>query len=148
MALSTRQKNNIILFTCLIMFALLNLMDRYLNSKADFMPLFDEEHSVYRIEFQGLVWDLEQGVWHCNLIQVSCNKTGKFWSTLQARPFTEPTLIDQDSKPIRFYIQGASAVLIWSWFPKQGLIQSQSKRWYQLPHSTNEQLNEFVVFAR
>ncbi|MBL6735064.1 MAG: hypothetical protein ISP86_04200 [Shewanellaceae bacterium] len=148
MALSTRQKNNIILFTCLIMFALLNLMDRYLNSKVDFMPMFDQEHPVYRVEFQRLVWDLNKGVWHCNLIQISCNETGQFWSALQAKPIAEPQVVDTDSKPIRFHIEGASSVLVWSWFPEKSLLQSHSKRWYQLSNAVNEQLNEFVVFSR
>ena len=130
------------------MFVLLNLMDRYLNSKTNFMAVFDQDYPVYRIEFQGLAWDLNQGVWHCNLIQVSCNETGQFWSTLQARPVTEPQSILANSKPIRFHVQGSTSVLIWSWFPEQSLLQSHSKRWYELSHSVNEQLNEFLIFSR
>tara|TARA_B100001094_G_C18195036_1_gene810172 strand:+ start:241 stop:687 length:447 start_codon:yes stop_codon:yes gene_type:complete len=144
MALTTRQRNNIILFTCIFFILILNITDRLIRNSQNYLPLFDEEYQLERVEFLGLVWQSNQLSWQCNFTHIECISNGMFWQELQASPIDIPKDTLHSNYVIRFTLKNPETVLVWYWYPEQALLQSHSKHWYKLPMLAQHKLKYFV----
>ncbi len=105
MALTTRQRNNIILFTCIFFILILNITDRIIRDSKNYLPLFDEEYQLERVEFLGLVWQSNQLSWQCNFTHIECVSNGMFWQELKALPVDQPQEALHSNHVIRFTLK-------------------------------------------
>ena len=148
MAFTTRQKNNIILFTCIFFILIINITDKFLRDAQNYLPLFDTEYQLNRVEFLGLVWQSNQASWQCNFTHIDCVSNGLFWQDLRALPIDPPQQELHSNYVIRFTLKNPDTVLVWYWYPDQDLLKSHSAHWYKLPMLAQRKLKYFVEHQR
>ena len=144
MALTGKQRNNVILLSCLVLMVLLTVLDKFTQNSKHYLPVFDAQYVLSKVTFLGYQWQMEDNQWQCNFQEGTCKETGQFWSELKAAPSKDPEHILGQSYTVKFYLQGVTDPLVFYWYPDQSLLQSQSKRWYTLPKFASYRLNKFI----
>lgn len=144
MALTTQQRNNIVIWACLILMIMLTALERFTQNEKQYLPVFDTQYVLKEVKFVGYQWQMSERQWQCNVPDGACEESGLFWSELKAAPTEKPEHILGQSYAVKFYLQDVTDPLIFYWYPDQSLLQSQSKRWYTLPKFASYRLNKFI----
>ena len=98
------------------------MLDRLIEPKENFLPLFDHEYQLKQVEFLGLSWLKKDKIWRCNFHHIACSEYGQFWANLTALPIDSPLEKLEAHHPILFKLENYKKALIWYWYPDQAFV--------------------------
>ncbi|GLP97537.1 hypothetical protein [Paraferrimonas sedimenticola] len=131
--LTRRQWNNVTIIGCVFFIGLFSLMQRFDDSMADAVPVFDDSNALQSVSLGLRQWHLSpQGQWQCVPESTDCQKQGALWAELALLPLVAHPIPDETSQTLVIQTQ-SGASLQWQWFAQAGVLRSHSDNWYQLP---------------
>lgn len=145
MALSRKKWNNIIIFSTVLMIAILTLISEKTSEvPSDVPPLFDQQSPLSQLQFSQL-WLHKGSQWQCHEKILNCHIWAKAWSKIRVSPVPAQQALsahNDTEKPIKLTILIANnnQPQAWLWYKKQGLLLSPSSNWYLIPPSLREAL--------
>ncbi|MGL5360014.1 MAG: hypothetical protein ACRDBI_09930 [Shewanella sp.] len=144
MALSRKQWNNIIIFACLFMVALLTFMDnKTRNIPSDAKRLFDDNAPLAQLQQDGLWLHRGASAWECAPEVLNCEEWANAWQTVQISPLASPSLAEHPQEII-IQIVDILDPQRWLYFPLDGALKSPAGNWYQVPPSLRSQLQPIL----
>ncbi len=152
MALSRKNWNNIIIFSSLMMIAILTLLnDKTADLPSDAHPLFDEQSPLAQLQVNE-IWLSKGSQWQCHESVLNCQVWANAWSQIQLSPVADQQALfehDNADKPLELVILIAdnSQAQTWYWYQHQGLLKSSANNWYLIPPSLREALNPIIKIS-
>lgn len=145
MALTRKQWNNIIIFACVFMVAVLTFMDRKThNIPSDAKRLFDDHAPLAQLQLDGLWLHKQTTQWECDTKILNCDEWANAWQTVLVSPLAKaPQSAD---KPQELVIQIADIAdpQLWFYFPIEGALKSPAGNWYLVPPSLRAKLQPII----
>ena len=149
MALSRKKWNNIIIFSTLMMIAILTLLDdKTADLPSDAHPLFDEQSPLAQLQVNEL-WLSKGSQWQCHESVLNCQVWANAWSQIQLSPVADQQALfehDNADKPLEvtILIANNNQGQTWDWYQNLGLLRSSANNWYLIPPSLREALNPII----
>lgn len=148
MALSRKKWNNILIIACVFMVAVLTFID----SKTGKMPddahaLFDDNNQLTQLQLDGIWLDKSGSQWRCDKQVLNCQSLATAWSELMVSAITmSADEIQSLSDPVTLTIaiNHQQQAQHWQYSPKEGILQSASNNWYQIPPSLRSELAPII----
>ncbi|MGL4613787.1 MAG: hypothetical protein ACRCVV_07805 [Shewanella sp.] len=144
MALSRKQWNNIIIFACLFMVAMLTFMNNQTqNIPSDTKRLFDDNAPLAQLQLNNLWLRKQASAWTCAPEVLNCEEWAHAWQTVQISPLATARAGDN---PLEIIIQIVDIPdpQRWLYFPLEGTLKSPAGHWYQVPPSLRDQLQPIL----
>lgn len=145
MALSRKKWNTIIILASAMMIAVLTFIDsKTTQLPADAMPLFDSELPLKQLQINAQSFVNNQGLWQCSDNVLNCKQWVAAWKSIAISALkTEPVHTSSAIKII-LSIENIDEAQVWLLFAEEGLLQSPSFNWYQIPPSLRTDLLPIV----
>ena len=141
MALTIRQRNNVIILISAIMIIALTIMNRFTNRVPDDAhPLFDRSTPLQQLQL-GKLWMAKQDdKWLCADKVLNCQDWVSAWENIKISPLTSEPETHELATELVIKIKHRETSQIWSFFPEDGLLKSSNGNWYQVPVSLKSDL--------
>ncbi len=134
MALTIRQRNNVIILISAVMIIALTIMNRFINRAPDGAhPLFDRTTQLEQLQL-GKLWMARQNKkWVCDDMVLNCREWVSAWEDIKISPLTSAPGTHEPAQELVIKIKHRDASQIWSFFPEDGLLKTSNDNWYQVP---------------
>ncbi|MBQ4890349.1 hypothetical protein J8L86_10875 [Shewanella sp. MMG014] len=148
MALSRKKWNNILIIACVFMVAVLTFIDSKTNKMPnDAHALFDESNQLTQLQFNGIWLNKSASQWRCDDSVLNCQPLATAWSKLMVSAVQMPANeIQLLTAPVTLTISinHQQQAQHWQYYPAEGLLQSASSNWYQIPPSLRSELAPII----
>ena len=146
MALSRKNWNYIIIGASLFMIAILSFINqKTANVPDDAVPLFDKQLPLKQLQLDDLWLTQKDDQWQCHQQVLNCQQWAQAWQEINVSPLAaEPSHGDKEQTLI-IAIDNMQTAQMWRYFPVEGLLQSSSKHWYQVPPSLRADLQPILA---
>ncbi len=141
MALARKQWNNIIIFCCIFMVAILSFLQHKTSdvpSSAQF--LFDQSVQLSQLQLDGIWFTQNNHEWRCDDSVSNCQVWSHAWINVQVSPVTISSTPNENPHELILTISGSVTEQVWLLFSNKGLLKSSSGNWYLIPPSQRQQL--------
>ena len=142
MALTSRQRNNIIILVTALMIIVLTLMNRFTNrAESDTHPLFDENTPLEQLQLNKHWLAKQNSKWLCDDTVLNCNDWADAWISVRIRLLTEAPETYELPDELIIKIKRRSTPQTWLFFPEQGLLKTSNNNWYEIPKRYRQALS-------
>lgn len=143
MAISRKRWNNIIIICAIMMIAVLNLLDqKTADVPDDAYALFDQEAPLAQLQLNKAWLHITADKQQCAPMVLNCETWIRAWQNVQVSPLTQqPEAAKAETpKTLVIQVQDRPQAIQWNLYENQGLLESQSGNWYQIPPSLRADL--------
>ena len=146
MALSRKKWNYIIMGASLFMIAVLSLInDKAANVPSDTTPLFDQQLPLKQLQLNDHWLSLHNDQWQCQQQVLNCQKWVQAWRTIRVSPLNTTPPHSNKMQTLTITIDNVQNPQVWRYYPREGLLQSSNKNWYQVPPSLRAELQPILA---
>ncbi len=141
MALTSRQRNNVIILISAIMIIALAIMNKFTNRLPENAhPLFDRATQLEQLQL-GKLWMAKQNnKWICDEKVLNCSTWSSAWEDLKISMLTTTPDTHAPATELVIKIKHRENPQVWFFYPEQGLIKTSNNNWYRIPESLKTKL--------
>ncbi|MBM7073158.1 hypothetical protein JQC92_14170 [Shewanella sp. 202IG2-18] len=141
MALTSRQRNNVIILVSAVMIIALSIMNRITNHvPSDAHPLFDRTTQLEQLQLGQLWLARQKNEWVCDDKVLNCSTWAKAWEKIKISPLDGTPDIHEVAEELVIKIRHRTTSQVWLFFPNDGLLKTENNNWYQIPASLKDKL--------
>jgi hypothetical protein len=141
MALSRKKWNYIIIIASVLMISVLSFITSKTSDMPDnALPLFDDALPLKQLQLNSQWLQHKQGQWHCADTVLNCQQWAKAWQDIVISALKDEPIHTSTPIKITFSVEAVDEPQVWLLFADEGLLQSPSFNWYQIPPSLRADL--------